>query len=296
MKKSLAKAALRGATCFAVLTLVSATSALAQDTQDSPGEDIAQPSRVERTHQGEQIIVTGTRIRTTQYDLANPIVAVDQEAIQNSGVTNLTDFLAENPALTGSYNSNDGSGANAGIGGVGLNLLDLRNLGTQRTLVLIDGRRHVAAVPGDSSVDVNTIPIDLIKRVDVVTGGASAIYGADAVTGVVNFVTVRDFEGLTARAQSGISAKGDNASRFFSVTAGKNFGGGRGNIALNFEYGHDDRFVLSQRSEFGPSFRSFQDNPDDGTGVDDDPNVPDNLLFADTRFRDSHPADRKSVV
>lgn len=266
-------------------TLVLATPVFAQDATEEAEEDTTTAEAPAPAD--EPIVVSGTRIRTTQYDFANPVVAIDEEAIQNSGVTNLTDFLAEAPALTGSFDANDGSGANAGIGGVGLNLLDLRNLGTQRTLVLIDGRRHVAAVPGSSSIDVNTIPIDLIQRVDIVTGGASAIYGADAVTGVVNFVTRRDFEGLTARAQAGISEEGDAASEFVSLTAGKNFAGGRGNVAVNFEYGHDDRFLLSQRDEFGPSFQAFYDNPAEAGG--DDPNVPDLIPFADVNYLDSSP-------
>ncbi|MBX7495507.1 TonB-dependent receptor [Qipengyuania sp. 6B39] len=235
---------------------------------------------------GNAIVVSGTRIRTTEYDFANPVVAIDDTAIKNSGVTNLTSFLTEAPALTGSYDSNDGSGANAGIGGVGLNLLDLRNLGTQRTLLLIDGRRHVASVPGSSSVDVNSIPIDLIERVDIVTGGASAVYGADAVTGVVNFVTKRDFEGFTVRAQTGISEKGDGNSSFISATVGTNFAGGRGNIAANFEYGSDDRLLLSDRRAFGPSFRAFYDNQDD---LADDPNIPDRILASDVNYLDSSP-------
>lgn len=236
---------LTGAAVLALFSPVSAVHAQdAADTNcvdenaDGQCDDGAEPAETA----GPVITVSGTRIRTSEYDFANPVVAIDDTAIQNSGVTNLTDFLTEAPALTGSYNSNDGSGSNAGIGGVGLNLLDLRNLGTQRTLLLIDGRRHVAAVPGDSAVDVNSIPIDLIKRVDIVTGGASAIYGADAVTGVVNFITKRDFEGFTIRAQTGISEQGDAGASFVSVTAGTNFADDRGNIAANFEYGHDDRF------------------------------------------------------
>lgn len=145
---------------------LAAAPAFAQDAgQDETGGNEEQEevsSSQSQAEQGNTIVVSGTRIRTTEYDFANPVVAIDETAIQNSGVTNLTDFLAEAPALTGSFDSNDGSGANAGIGGIGLNLLNLRNLGTQRTLLLIDGRRHVAAVPGSSSVDVNTIPIDLI--------------------------------------------------------------------------------------------------------------------------------------
>ncbi|MDP4574660.1 TonB-dependent receptor [Qipengyuania sp. G39] len=276
----------------AVLALVAPMSVQAQDAaedetcidEDADGDCDDVAGAVEQN----AIVVSGTRIRTNEYDFANPVVAIDDTAIQNSGVTNLTDFLTEAPALTGSYTSNDGSGANAGIGGVGLNLLDLRNLGTQRTLLLIDGRRHVASVPGSSSVDTNTIPIDLIERVDIVTGGASAIYGADAVTGVVNFVTKRDFEGYTVRAQSGISEEGDGYTGFISATVGTNFAGGRGNIAANFEYGHDDNLLLSDRREFGPSFRSFYDNLDD-QAAGDDPNVPDLILASDVNYLDSSP-------
>ncbi len=276
----------------AVLALVAPMSVQAQEAaedetcidEDADGDCDDVAGAVEQN----AIVVSGTRIRTNEYDFANPVVAIDDTAIQNSGVTNLTDFLTEAPALTGSYTSNDGSGANAGIGGVGLNLLDLRNLGTQRTLLLIDGRRHVASVPGSSSVDTNTIPIDLIERVDIVTGGASAIYGADAVTGVVNFVTKRDFEGYTVRAQSGISEEGDGYTGFISATVGTNFAGGRGNIAANFEYGHDDNLLLSDRREFGPSFRSFYDNLDD-QAAGDDPNVPDLILASDVNYLDSSP-------
>ncbi len=274
----------------AVLALVAPMTVQAQDVAedetcldenaDGDCDDVA--GAVEQN----AIVVSGTRIRTREYDFASPVVAIDDTAIQNSGVTNLTDFLTEAPALTGSYNSNDGSGANAGIGGVGLNLLDLRNLGTQRTLTLIDGRRHVAAVPGSSSVDTNSIPIDLIERIDIVTGGASAIYGADAVSGVVNFVTKRDFEGFTIRAQTGISEKGDGNSSFVSATIGTNFAGGRGNIAANVEYGHDDRLLLSDRRAFGPSFRAFFDNQDD---LADDPNIPDRILASDVNYLDSSP-------
>ncbi|MDG5749863.1 TonB-dependent receptor [Qipengyuania sp. XHP0211] len=276
----------------AVLALVAPMSVQAQEAaedetcidEDADGDCDDVAGAVEQN----AIVVSGTRIRTNEYDFANPVVAIDDTAIQNSGVTNLTDFLTEAPALTGSYTSNDGSGANAGIGGVGLNLLDLRNLGTQRTLTLIDGRRHVAAVPGSSSVDTNSLPIDLIERVDVVTGGASAIYGADAVTGVVNFVTKRNFEGYTVRAQSGISEEGDGYTGFVSATVGTNFAGGRGNIAANFEYGHDDNLLLSDRREFGPSFRSFYDNLDD-QAAGDDPNVPDLILASDVNYLDSSP-------
>jgi outer membrane receptor protein involved in Fe transport len=105
---------------------------------------------------------------------------------------------------------------NAGrfIGTAGISTLDLRGQGTARTLVLQNGRRHVTSSPGQQTVDINTIPVDLIERVDIVTGGNSAIYGSDAVAGVVNFVLKRDFDGVSVRGQMGLSDKGDNAQQF----------------------------------------------------------------------------------
>ena len=149
---------------------------------------------------GGDVVVTGSRIRRPDFDSPSPIVSLGAATIQQSGATNLTDFLTGFPALHGSSTSADNSGSGAGIGSTGLNLLNLRNLGTERTLVLVDGRRHVASVPGSQSVDINTIPVDLVDRVDVLTGGASAVYGSDAVTAVVNFVLKKNFEGVSARA------------------------------------------------------------------------------------------------
>ena len=116
---------------------------------------------------------------------------------QKSGVTDVTDYLKTLPALVASTDKNDAAGSNTFIGGTGLTLLNLRNLGEDRTLVLVNGRRHVAGLPGSAAVDVDTIPFALLERVDIQTGGASALYGADGVSGVVNFILRRDFEGST---------------------------------------------------------------------------------------------------
>jgi len=211
---------------------------------------------------GNDIVVTGSRIRRPDYETASPIVSVSAVTLQQSGTTNITDFLTGYPALIGSSTSNQNSGDRAGIGATGLNLLNLRNFGTQRTLVLVDGRRHVSGTEGSEDVDINTIPQDLIERVDVLTGGASAIYGADAVTGVVNFILKKDFEGISARAQAGISEQGDAGQRLFTITAGKNFAGGRGNIALAYEYGVNDRYTTQDRDYLtGANLVSFRRNP-----------------------------------
>ena len=209
-----------------------------------------------------EVVVTGSRIRRPDYETASPVVSLDSNTLQQSGTTNVTDFLTGYPALIGSSTSAQNSGDRAAIGETGLNLLNLRNLGTQRTLVLVDSRRHVGGVPGDASVDINTIPSDLIERIDVLTGGASAIYGADAVTGVVNFVLKHDFQGITARAQAGISQEGDAGQRLLSVTAGTNFGGGKGNVALAYEYGMNDRLEARDRDYLrGTNAVSFNRNP-----------------------------------
>ena len=236
------------------------------------------------------IVVTGSRIRRPDFSTPNPVVSIGSDTIQESGQTNLTQFLTGYPALQASQGSSLNSGDQAGIGYTGLNLLNLRNLGTDRTLVLVDGRRHVSGAPGTQAVDINTIPEDLIDRVDILTGGASAIYGADGVTGVVNFVLKRDFQGLSVRAQDGISGYGDAGERLFSVTAGTNFARGRGNVAIAFEHGEDDRLETHDRNYLtGSNLVGFYLNPDDPenlpgyTGPADN-GIPDYVPLNDVRY------------
>ena len=239
-----------------------------------------------------EIIVTGSRIARPEYASPNPVQSFTSENIEQSGDTNITDFLADSPALVGSITSGLTSGSN-GIGlapSAGLNLLNLRNLGFERTLVLVNSRRHVAAYPGTASVDINSIPTDLIERVDVLTGGVSALYGADAVSGVVNFVLKRDFEGIRARGQIGISEEGDAGSRFGSIVAGKNFADGRGNITLAYEYQQSDRLNDKDRPFSGDPARRFELLRDPTErGASDDPNQPDRILFNNVGWADSSP-------
>src|SRR5436190_2540225 len=150
----------------------------------------------------DEVVVTGTRIRQTGGGFANPVTTISAETIEQSGTTHLADYLAATPALLGSTNGDLTAGSNPGFGEVGLNLLDLRHLGVDRTLVLVDGRRHVSGLAGSAAVDVDSIPTDLLEGIDVLTGGASAVYGADGVSGVVNFRLKKDFEGLSVRGQA----------------------------------------------------------------------------------------------
>ena len=262
--------------------------ALAQSADHATAAAVASPADTSATaDDGATIVVTGSRIARPEIDLPNPVVAITAAAIQQSGRTNLTDYLTQIPALAGSTTGNMSAGSNADFGESGLNLLSLRNLGTNRTLVLVDGRRHVGALDSSAAVDINTIPTDLVERIDVLTGGASAVYGADGVSGVVNFVMKHDFEGVTARAQSGISQHGDGANQFVAVTAGKNFAEGKGNVAIAYEYNREHRLdELKRRYLRNPHAGRLVQNPDD---LIDDPRVPDNIPLRDLRYADSSP-------
>lgn len=187
----------------------------------------------------EEVIVTGSRIaRDPNLGAAGPVQSLSAEDIRLSGETEVVDVLREMPALLTSISS-DGSTDSVfaeSITSVGENTLQLRGMGTERTLVLVNGRRHVSGIEGSQAVDVGTIPPALIERVEVLTGGASAVYGADAVTGVVNFILKDDFEGMDLNLSQGISGDGDGETTNLSALFGANFADGRGNITVGFDY------------------------------------------------------------
>lgn len=216
----------------------------------------------------DEIVVTGSRVARPALEAPAPVTSIDSLNIQRSGETNLVELLNEVPSLVGSIDNDDST--NAGIGATGLNTLNLRNLGGNRTLVLVNGRRHVGGSGSSTAVDINTIPVDLIERVDVLTSGTSSIYGADAVTGVVNFIMKDDFEGLSVRAQGGLTPDhGDAENYFASIAAGTNFADGRGNIVAAFEYSNESGIDASDRDFASDESFALLDNPDF------DPNGPD---------------------
>ena len=233
-----------------LLSSIFALPAYAQTAETQP-TDAAAPAAPEEVD-STAIIVTGSRIARPNLSAAVPITSVGGTEITETGNVALGDLLNDLPALRNTFSQ---ANSTAFIGTAGVNFLDLRGLGTARTLVLQNGRRHVSATPGIARVDVNTIPTDLVERIDIVTGGTSAIYGSDAIAGVVNFVLKRDFDGLTARVQTGISSRGDRPSYTGVLTAGKNFAEGRGNIAISAEYNRAESLDVLDRSEFTGSFR-----------------------------------------
>ncbi|WP_313535501.1 TonB-dependent receptor domain-containing protein [Sphingomonas sp.] len=193
---------------------------------------------------GTEIVVTGSRIARPDLQASTPVAVVTAERIQQTGASNIQDVLATLPAVGQNVSRTSSNFSNTGNGTATVNL---RNLGSSRTLVLIDGRRTLG-IAGTSAVDVNNIPTDLVERIDVVTGGASAVYGSEAIAGVVNFVLKNDFQGLRVRAQNTVSDKGDAPRQYVSITGGQNFSGGRGNITANFSYDNDHGLPSRNRS------------------------------------------------
>lgn len=197
------------------------------------------------------IIVTGSRLRRDpNLGSASPVVTIDEEAFR--GAADTTEVLRELPALTSSVSS--ASTLDAGELGdasaaEGVATLNLRGLGAVRTLVLVNGRRHVAGVAESAIVDINSIPSSLIESVEVLTGGASAVYGADAVTGVVNFILDRDFDGLELGAQAGVAEEGDGDRYDLYLKTGNNFADGRGNITAVAEYSKDYGLRTGDRAQ-----------------------------------------------
>ena len=266
---------LAGASALAIV----ASPAFAAEDQETK---VAQGAAEETA--AEMMVVTGSRIARENIDATVPITSLSAAELLQNGSVNVGDRLALLPQFRPTFTSQ-----NSGrfIGTAGLSILDLRGQGTNRTLVLQNGLRHVTSQPGASTVDVSTIPVDLIERVDIVTGGNSSVYGSDAIAGVVNFVLKRDFEGIQGRAQAGISSRGDSAQYLATITAGKNFADGRGNIALSLEYNKSDPLFYADRPETGAltgiaAFQAVQDTAFTGPNNTPEPASGDGI--PDTQF------------
>jgi outer membrane receptor protein involved in Fe transport len=274
---------------FATLFTASATAASAQEVEAEKAAETQvqgpvseQEAESATTAQGSEVVVTGSRIRRPNLDSPVPVTSVGGQEFFETGNVSVGDTLNDLPALRSTFSQ---ANSTRFLGTSGLNLLDLRGLGSQRTLVLVNGRRHVGGDVLNFGVtpDTNTIPTDLIERVDVVTGGNSAVYGSDAIAGVVNFVLKSNYEGLQVRGQAGISGYEDAGSYFASVLAGKNLADGRGNIAVNAEFARQEQY-------FG-SARPWLNSQNGFVVVDTDPagltngsdGVPDRLFFRDIR-------------
>ena len=220
---------------FALLLAASCLTApaFAQDQE-------ADPAPVEtQSDDGDDILVTGTRIMRDGFQAPTPVTVLTSEDIENSSPTNnIADFVNQLPVLAASVRPSN-SRLDLSNGQAGINALNLRSLGTVRTLVLLDGRRSVGST-ANGVVDINTIPQSLIERVEVVTGGASAAYGSDAVAGVTNFVLNKAYNGLKISSDIGITDKGDGFNYSAEIAGGFGFADGRGRLIVAAEIAHTD--------------------------------------------------------
>jgi iron complex outermembrane receptor protein len=158
----------------------------------------------------DEIVVTGTRVVRDGYQAPTPLTVVGIEELLQAPAENLADFVNDLPSVANSTTP-QGSSTSASSGTAGVNSINLRALGSNRTLVLVDGQRSVPRRL-NSIVDVNNFPQMLVERVDIVTGGASAAYGSDAVSGVVNFILDKDFTGLKGSVEGGLTTYGDGGN------------------------------------------------------------------------------------
>lgn len=280
--------ALWGAPAFAQAAPVAPPATLDEE-EAAPTPDAAPEANAEAaaadpaaaTNQ-DAVVVTGSRIRRPNLDSVIPITSIAGEQFFQQGQTNVGDTLNDLPQLRSTFaQQNPG----LGIGIAGLNLLDLRGLGTARTLVVVNGRRHVPADILNNAVspDVNTIPNDLIERVDIVTGSNSAAYGSDAIAGVVNFILRKNFDGFQVRGQASVAQESLTGNQYVSAMFGKNLLDNRANITLHGEYARQDRIFGSDIPKFR-SVDAFGIIDVDPVGLDNGSDAsPDRTFFRDIR-------------
>ncbi len=188
------------------------------------------------------IVVTGSRIARPNNASESPITSVRGDAITSVGGNSVESILNRLPQTVATFGASSSENSRGGQ-----EAINLRGLGPQRTLALVNGRRLVPANP-DGSADVSMIPAALIDSIDIITGGASATYGSDAIAGVANFKLKQNFSGIEADVQTGITRYGDGGSRRLSLTAGTNFDDGKGNIAFSVSYISRDRVMGGDRA------------------------------------------------
>ena len=239
-------------------TLLGSTALLAVGL----GATTASAQNEAATEEIEEVIVTGSRIKNANISSPSPVTVVGGAEVNTRGVVRIEDLLHTLPQTVASQGAGD-------FGGDGTATVDLRGLGSDRTLVLVDGRRLPYGQSNNTAADLNQIPEDLVERIEVLTGGASAVYGADAVAGVVNFIMKRDFEGVIIDGQMGINQTGNKSDRFAailedgdqpvpgsqldgfeyktSITVGVNSEDGKGNITAYFTYREANEIRQSDR-------------------------------------------------
>src|SRR5262245_51924254 len=227
---TLASAVRRALLGAGALALAPAPVVLAQD----------QAAAADATTELGKQTVTGSRIRRIDVETSSPVFTIDRNAIEKTGAVTLGTLLQQAPVIAGAATN---PSVNNG-GGTGVSTVSLRGVGVERTLVLVNGRRWIKD-PDFDAVDINAIPINLIERVEILKDGASAIYGSDAIGGVVNFITRKDFDGFEFTALKGESSRDDGGLDSYQMTLGSSFE--QGHFMLGAVYDNRDQISSADR-------------------------------------------------
>lgn len=269
----------RLALSVAIALAAAVPPALAQDSGDTVPDQQAPTSRdaagLDNISTLSNVVVTGSRIARPELDNPMPVSVITMEDMERIGIVTAEDALRLEPSIgsgVGRYNA-QGQGFDGGMAAI-----SLRNMGTNRSLTLVDGRRRVSGSARSSAVDVNMIPSGMIERIEVVTGGAAAIYGADAVTGAVNVITRSDLEGFQANLRYGMSDKGDAQTTTLSASWGQAFAEGRGHFSVGGTFTDSEGLLTNDRPRTHRGRLLYGVNPAN-TGIGD--GIPDRIIHYD---------------
>jgi outer membrane receptor protein involved in Fe transport len=228
------------------LIVLRKTSAEAQ-SDPQPGATRAEaPAPAAAAGDSTTVVVTGSRLASRGFKAPTPVTVVDSQELKLTGTQNLDVLLADTPQFTGSQNNSPTANTVQAGSPIGTATLNLRDFGPQRNLVLVNGRRFAITGP-DFTTDINTIPAALVKRIEVVTGGSSAVYGSDAITGVTNFIMKDDFQGVEFDAQRTWDQHTGTPTYSAAITFGGNFDNGRGNLVASLDYLNRGGYTRGQR-------------------------------------------------
>ena len=230
----------------------------------------------------EEIVITGSRIIREGFEAPTPLSVIDTTTLERAPAANIAEYVNTLPVFAGSQQPNTAQNS-ISAGNAGINTLNLRGIGGNRTLVLLDGQRSVGSILS-GGVDINAFPQQLISRVEVVTGGASAVYGSDAVGGVANFILDKTYTGVKGEVSGGLTSYGDDKNAKVTVAAGFDVGQ-RGHVLLSGEH------VYQQGVQKGANGRAWDDtltvnmlNPLYGTGAGQSTSVPQRLIMDNAGF------------
>ncbi|WP_417458970.1 TonB-dependent receptor [Kordiimonas sp.] len=260
---------LKGGAIFGAVSSLALISALPATAQENVSEAAAP--------EFEEIVVSSSRIKKSGFEAPTPVTVLGSEDMQARGATNVADIVNELPGFTGTVTP---TATVLNSRGSATNVLDLRGLGGNRNLVLVNGRRHV---PTDEFgvVDINIVPTLAVSRIEVVTGGASAAWGSDAISGVVDIVYDNQLEGLKVEAQYGVSEEGDNENYRLSMAFGADVADGRGHVLIAADYNDNSGIPDSRARDWSAEHWGIIANPDD-TGPND--GIPASMFASDVKL------------